>query len=345
MRSCPACGAQVADTDDFCGSCGTYLGWDQDGGRAADGTASVRSVRQVPPTQPSAPSTPPATGGAGDAHAARAAHVTRPGDTEPDIDQPAAVQPAKPLRRRPLPSTRIEAEAQDGPPCPVCGTPNPPGRRFCRRCAAPLTEAAVVADRTPWWRRLRLPRRFGRGGSGSLARRLVILLVLLALVVGGFLLFPAAKGVFEDLLDKTSTPATIGPMGVAASAEVPGHPAAAAVDGLNNRYWGAPRPGAWIEFTFDHPFRLLSLVIHAGPSADREQFTQQARPAGLDVIVTSAGGSSRTLPVELADQPGPQTVDTGISDVVRIRVVVRSAAGRSDGKHIALGEIEFFQRP
>jgi hypothetical protein len=308
MRSCPACGASVADTDDFCGNCGTYLGW---GTKADDTPATV--------------------------------HDTRTTDTGTDIDQPAAVQPAKPVRRRPTPSVPVEVVAGTGPPCPVCGTPNPPGRRFCRRCATPLTDTTVVAERKPWWRRIRLPR-FRLGGKGFLVRRLVILIVLTALVLAGILLFPLGKGLFEDLLDKTTTPAPIGPVRVVASAEVPGHPGTAATDGLTNRYWGAPKPGDWIEFTFDHPFRLLSLVVHAGPSADREQFTQEARPAGLDVIVTSAEGSSVTRPVELADQPGPQTLDLGISDVVRIRVVLRSATGLSEGKHIAVGEIEFFQR-
>lgn len=314
MRSCPACGAAVADTDDFCGNCGTYLGW---------GTKSGDTPAPAP----------------------------RPEATPAGLDQPAAVQPAKPLPPRPAPGLPVEAAAEDGPPCPVCGTPNPPGRRFCRRCATPLTETTVVAERKSWWqrfrlwwRRIRLPRWFRHGGSRFLVRRLVILCVLVALVLAGILLFPLGKGLFEDLLDKTKTPVPIGPVRVVASAEVPGHPATAAVDGLSNRYWGAPKPGEWIEFTFDHPFRLLSLVVHAGPSAEREQFTQEARPAGLDVIVTAADGHSATRPVELADQPGPQTLDLGISDVVRVRVVVRSAAGLSEGKHIAVGEIEFFQR-
>lgn len=309
MRSCPACGATVADTDDFCGNCGTYLGWGKDAGDT------------------------PAT-----------AHGARPDDARTGDGQPTAVQPAKPLRQRPAPSVPVEVAAEDGPPCPVCGTPNPPGRRFCRRCAAPLTETTAVTERKPWWRRIRLPRWFRFGGSRFLVRRLVILFVLVALVLAGILLSPLGKGLFEDLLDKTKSPVSIGAVRVVANAEIAGHPATAAADGLSNRYWGAPKPGEWIEFTFDHPFRLLSLVVHAGPSTDRDQFTQEARPAGLDVIITAADGSSATRPVELADQPGPQTLDLATSDVVRIRVVLRSATGLSEGKHIAVGEIEFFRR-
>lgn len=27
MRACPVCGASNGSTDDFCGNCGSYLGW------------------------------------------------------------------------------------------------------------------------------------------------------------------------------------------------------------------------------------------------------------------------------------------------------------------------------
>lgn len=123
-----------------------------------------------------------------------------------------------------------------------------------------------------------------------------------------------------------------------------GHPAAAAADGLSNEYWGAPKPGEWVEFAFDQPYRLLTVVVHAGASAQRDGFDTEARPATLDLLVTSEDGTTRTVPVQLADRPGPQNVDVGISDVVRVRVVVRSAAGLTEGRHIALGEVEFFRR-
>ncbi|MEK8173037.1 zinc ribbon domain-containing protein [Streptomyces sp. M19] len=55
---------------------------------------------------------------------------------------------------RPRPVVRpvtAPEETTAGAPCPACGTPNPPGRRFCRRCAAPLTPTTVRAP-LPWWR-------------------------------------------------------------------------------------------------------------------------------------------------------------------------------------------------
>ena len=224
------------------------------------------------------------------------------------------------------------------------------GSNFCRRCAAPLTEVAPSPP-VPWWRRLwgrkRRSRWFrwplGSGGS-PWPRRIVVLLLLAAIVAGFVLLLPFADFLVQDVRDKLSTPAPVGPAKVVTNAEVPGHPATAAVDGATNRYWGAPAPGDWIDFGFAQPFRLLGVIVHTGASTKREDFDQQARPTALDLIVTASDGTTTTLPISLADQPGPQTTDTGISNVVAIRVVIRGAAGLTPGRHIALGELEFFKR-
>jgi hypothetical protein len=84
--------------------------------------------------------------------------------------------------------------------------------------------------------------------------------------------------------------------------------------------------------------------VHAGASAEEEGFATEARPTALDMIVTTEDGATRTVPVTLADQPGSQRTDTGISDVTKIRLVIRAAAGLGPGKHVALGEVEFFRR-
>ncbi|MBB5958258.1 putative nucleic acid-binding Zn ribbon protein [Saccharothrix tamanrassetensis] len=248
------------------------------------------------------------------------------------------VPPGRPDAKRPLPTTTADV-AVDGPPCPNCGTANPPGRRFCRRCATPLHpgETAASAARRRKWR--------WRGDRSRWLRRLVALLVVAALVVAAWLFHPKAFELWEDLRDRLATPAPATPTGVTANAAVPGHPAGAAADGLSNRYWGAPAVGDEVEFTFAAPFRLLSVVVHAGASAEEEGFAAQARPSALTAVVTTASGGTRTLPVTLADQPGPQRTDTGIGDVVRVRLVVRAATGLTEGRHIALGEVEFFRRP
>ncbi|MBD0689481.1 zinc ribbon domain-containing protein [Streptomyces sp. CBMA123] len=254
------------------------------------------------------------------------------------------MQPAKPIAPRPVVRAAAADEAQDGPPCPRCGTPNLPERRFCRRCAAPLTVTAAAA-KLPWWRtRWPFRRRVRIGGSGNALRRAIALIVLLALVVAGVLLWPLGKSAYQDVLDKLGSTAPIAPSLTTASAAVEGHPATAADDGLSNTYWGAPAIGDSIGFTFRSPFRLVDLIVHTGGSADPEQFRQQARPLVLSLEVTASDGEVHRKQVTLNDQPGPQTVATGISDVVQVKLTVREAAGTGPGRTIALAEVEFFKR-
>lgn len=258
-------------------------------------------------------------------------------ESEPEPARLGPVPPGRPEARRPLPTSVTEV-AVDGPPCPACGTANPPGRRFCRRCATPLRpgEPAPTATRRRRWR--------WRGDRSRWLRRLTASLVVAALVVAAILFYPRAGALWEDLRDRVATPTPVSPVSTSASASVPDHPAGAAVDGLSNRYWGAPSVGDSIEFTFAEPFRLLSVVVHAGAAAEAEGFGAQARPSALDMEVVTADGVTTTVPVTLADQPGPQRTDTGISEVTRIRLVVRDVAGLVAGRHIALGEVEFFRR-
>jgi len=176
-------------------------------------------------------------------------------------------------------------------------------------------------------------------------RRLVALAAVVVLVVAAVLFLPQATALWEDLRDRLATPAPLAVAEVSASASVPGHPASAAVDALSNRYWGTTGQGESIDFGFAAPFRLLSVVVHTGASTEEDVFAAQARPSALDMVVGTEDGATHTVPITLADEPGPQTTDTGISDVVRIRLVVRSVAGAAPGRHVALGEVEFFRRP
>ncbi|MFE7593942.1 zinc-ribbon domain-containing protein [Kitasatospora sp. NPDC057512] len=257
---------------------------------------------------------------------------------------PVAVQPAKPVAPRPVSRATEAVETQDGPPCPRCGTPNLPERKFCRRCAAPLTPTEAVAE-LPWWRtRWPFRRRVRIGGSGNALRRTIALLALVAVVVAGVLLFPAGQRVFQDVLDKVRGTAPIAPAATSASAAVEGHPATLADDGLSNTYWGAPAIGDSVTFSFRTPFRLVDLIVHTGDSADPQHFQQQARPVVLTLEVTGKDGAVHTQQVQLNDQPGPQTVQTGISDVTQVKLTVREAAGTGPGRAIALAEVEFFKR-
>ncbi|MFJ9615574.1 NADase-type glycan-binding domain-containing protein [Streptomyces noursei] len=269
-----------------------------------------------------------------------------PGPTAPDTGPPdpiLPVQPAKPVAPRPVVRPAAAPEEAAGPPCPRCGTPNPPNRRFCRRCAAPLNPAAARAP-LPWWRTIWPFRRRVRAGSGRAIRLLVILALVLALCLGGFLLLPAGRALFQDTLDKLGGAKAITPVGVSASAQVGPHPAKNTTDHLRDRYWGAPGAGATVTYTFGTPFRLVDLIITNGASVSPEEYTREARALRMDLEVTSADGTVHRSTLTLADKPGAQPFPTGISEVTTVRLTLHSVTGLTAGRHVALAEVEFFQR-
>ncbi|WBO68386.1 NADase-type glycan-binding domain-containing protein [Streptomyces camelliae] len=459
MRACPACGASNDPADDFCGNCGAYLGWSEEGSRdtsappaapeppappapAADETAASRpstsrtspspaprtsSLRtrltgrsrrssddtpeperaqealapvapvpaspvtdgppgdndltegassgqgigaggaergadeQGPTTSrtPDTASTPSGTPDTATAPPPAPAPPVRPAAPAPPVHPAASVstpssppqsedvgpvQPAKPVAPRPVVrAAAVPEEEVSGVPCPVCGTPNPPGRRFCRRCASLLTPAADRAP-LPWWRTIWPLRRRVRAGSGRWIRVLVTLAVILALCVGGFFLLPAGRALFEDTRDKLGGVKAVTPVAVHASAEVPGHPAKNTTDGLSNRYWGAPGAGASITYTFGKPFRMVDLIITNGASNEPEEYDREARALRMDMEVTSADGTVHRKEIDLGDKAGWQTVTTGIDDVVKVRLVLGSVTGLTARRHVAVAEVEFFQR-
>ncbi|MEE1770303.1 zinc ribbon domain-containing protein [Streptomyces sp. JV185] len=410
MRSCPACGSANREDDEFCGNCGSYLGWSS---RAPQNAPAAEPAAPARPTEPTGPPAEPAAGTpaepvtgpapdpapepeappAGDRPTPRTEPTVQPersrapepaapppaqpvpapapaprpappavvrpeppaqpAPVRPQAPQPSqptepdepvvAVQPARPIVRRPVVRPVTESEEPDGPPCPACGTPNLPGRKFCRRCAAPLQTREQPAP-LPWWRTVWPFRRRVRSGSGRALRRTVLVLVVVGLLFAGFLLVPAGRYVFEDVRDKLGGTAEISPTGVTASAQAPGHPASAAVDGLTNKYWGAPTLGSSLTCTFDKPFRLVGVVVYPGVSTEPEEFRKGARPTRADVIVTSADGEVHEKTMTLTDKPGRQTMRTGISDAVSVRLVLRAASGQGAGRPIAIGEVEIFKR-
>ncbi|MFI6151184.1 NADase-type glycan-binding domain-containing protein [Kitasatospora sp. NPDC051170] len=364
MPVCPECGTTNAQGDDFCGNCGAYLAWSSADSPAAPRATPAEPVREEPvreeparetvaPPKPAEPATrpelvqpvrpPEALEPTAPEPKAPAPRTPAPAEPEPEPD-PVAVQPAKPLPPRPVVRATGPDDTQDGPPCPRCGTPNLPERRFCRRCAAPLTVTAPPPA-LPWWRtRWPFRRRVRIGGSGTALRRTIALLVLAALVVAGVLLYPAGERAFQDVLDKMGGTAPVAPSATTASAAAEGHPATAADDGVSNTFWGAPAVGDSLTFSFRTPFRLVDLIVHTGPSPVPEQFRQQARPIVLTLEVTDKDGGTDRRQVTLEDRPGPQTVATGISDVVQVKLTVREAAGTGPGRSIALAEVEFFKR-
>ncbi|MFJ3548641.1 zinc ribbon domain-containing protein [Streptomyces sp. NPDC090114] len=282
-----------------------------------------------PPVTPRPPAVPPSPAGSPPAPAS--------GPVGP-------VLPAKPVAPRPvIRPTVVEEGDVVGRACPVCGTVNRPERRFCRRCAAELSPAEKPAP-LPWWRTVWPFRRRRRTGSGSGFRFAVILAVVLALCAAGFLLLPAGRALIEDTRDKLGKATPITPAGVEASAAVRGHPATDTTDGLSDRYWGAPGPGASVTYTFRKPFRLVDLIITNGASTSPEAYARQGRALQVDLEVTAEDGTEHRKEITLSDKPGPQTIPTGVSDVKSVRLVLSSPAGLTKGGHLALAEVEFFQR-
>ncbi|MCT6780095.1 zinc ribbon domain-containing protein [Streptomyces sp. CS7] len=304
----------------------------------------VPSAPPAPPTPP-VPSAPPVRPAPAPVRPGVPASATAsaPGNAS-DADEPVgAVRPARPVARRPVVRPVAADEAPDGPPCPACGTPNLAGRKFCRRCAAPLQVREQPAA-LPWWRTVWPFRRRVRGGSGRALRRTLLVLAVAGLVLAGFLFFPLGRYAFEDVRDKLGGTAEISPTGVSASAAAPGHPGSAAIDGLTNKYWGAPALGASLTCSFGTPFRLVGVVVHTGVSKEPQEFRRGARPTRADLLVTTKDGKVHKKAVTFNDKPGKQTVRMGISDVRSVELVLREATGQGAGRPIAVGEVEFFRR-
>ncbi|MGV9789425.1 NADase-type glycan-binding domain-containing protein [Streptomyces sp. NPDC003435] len=371
MRECPACGASNEATDDFCWNCGSYLGWSEGSprarGEAADAPAEPErpepAAEPTPRTEDAEAPTPEPEPVTAPAPAPAPERAPEPSSTAPPVPEPpaapappvvpatpaapAAPQPVKPAKAvaprpvvRPLPAAD---EDTSGVPCPVCGTPNPAYRRFCRKCAAPLTPA-TARERLPWWRTVWPFRRRTRGGSGRLARLLVILAVVLALCAAGFLLLPAGRKLIEDTRDKLGTPKAVSPSHVSATAELPGHSAQLTTDGITNRYWAIPGKSAAVTYTFAKPFRFVDVIVTNGASKNAEDYGTQARALHLDMDVFAEDGKVQRKEIDLSDKAGPQPIVVGMSRVTSVRLTLSDPVGLSGGRHVALAEVEFFQR-
>lgn len=367
MRECPACGTPNGPTDDFCGNCGTYLDWSsrpQPPGTPPAPTPPPRGEPETPGTHPPRPPDrptlpppehPPAREQEAEAREQKAAAPAPPPETTPPSPEttppspemtppsPLPVQPAKAVTARPQVRAVPVDEGVAGLPCPACGTPNTADRRFCRRCAAPLTPATTPPP-LPWWRTVWPFRRRVRAGSGRAARFVTVLVVVLALCAAGLFLLPAGRRLVEDTRDKLGKAKPVTPSGVRASAEVRGHPAGDTTDGLSNRYWGAPGAGASVTYTFAKPFRLVDVIVTNGASSAPEQYALQGRALHIEMETKTKENRTTRTPLNLSDKPGSQTFPTGISDVTTITLTLESPTGLTGGRHLALAEVEFFQR-
>ncbi|MGX5697308.1 NADase-type glycan-binding domain-containing protein [Agromyces soli] len=259
--------------------------------------------------------------------------------------QPAARKPQEAAARHPRPR---RARPEDAPRpgetvCPNCGAGNAPERHFCRRCAAPLDDAAlpVLAESSQpeaGARPLVKTRRFRPGW-------LVLAVVLLAL---GGLAWLGRAWIGEStamLIDRVAAATPVSPVSITASSEAEGRPAASAYDGYSNTSW-APAPtgaaaGEYLEVAFDEPFRLVSMQMIPGASEVPADFLADGRPDTVLVTVTTADGDTVERTVAVADDPGSQSWEFGIDAVTGIRLTLATAHGANEATHVAIAELAF----
>ncbi|MDX3452693.1 zinc ribbon domain-containing protein [Streptomyces sp. ME02-8801-2C] len=172
----------------------------------------------------------------------------------------------------------------------------------------------------------------------------MILAVVLALCAAAFFFLPAGRALFEDTRDKLGKAIPITPVDIKATTETRDHPAANTSDGVSNSYWGAKSPGASITYTFRAPFRLVDVIITNGAGATPKEYAPQARALEVDLETTTASGEKQTKKLTLNDKPGPQTFPTAVSDVKTVRLTLKSPVGLTQGRQLAVAEVEFFKR-
>lgn len=382
--NCPDCGHRNDTADRFCVSCQAFLEWEESPAPAPPPRTTPRTPTSLPvtpplpvpspgptseppgpapgpaptgppppvPPRPPAPPPRPRTPPTPAEPPSPSAAPRRPGDHPERGGPPGAREPGGEAEPAGHPG---EAGRPGGRPCPLCRTDNPHDRRLCHRCGAVLDTASPPhRARPPWWRRiLRRPESAHEAGSRPRHRtwrrpRLALPLTLLVLLLAVWFGRSHLPEVFTFTQDRTTKPEALRPTEIRASSEAPGHPASAAFDGFNNRYWAPVNPGSgvgqYLEADFDKPVRLRELLITSGSSVNQDEFLTEARPAKITVLLVAADGARRTKTVTLRDQPGQQAFALRGSDIVRIRLTADADFGIRLDRRLAVAEVEFFGR-
>jgi len=270
----------------------------------------------------------------------------------------AAVLPAKPTlerveRRHHAPDGHVRAPGDAD--CAGCGSANPAGRRFCRRCGGALDAPATVQAPASRWQRLvqglrngRRRRRLGRrsGGWATARRTIGITLVLGVLGGGGYLSSPYVSRLLGGVRDRVDEGTPVTPRTVKASSSAPGHPAAHAADGTWSNWWAPRNPakGEWVEAEFPSAFTLLHLVVLSGASERQDDFLKQARPSAFELKAWGKDGKTVTRRITVQDKYASQDFQLAIPNVTRVRLTIVSAYGEAPGRLVAVGELAFRAR-
>ncbi len=345
MVICGQCGERNRDDARFCRVCEAFLEW--------EGEPVARS-------EPPGESMPVPVARTDQGPAAR-----DQGPVAAPLTEPAPVQPAE--RVRPHTYGPVEAEERPLSPgdliCGQCGVGNPPVRRFCRRCAAPLADAAVV--RPPWWRRFvprwrRRVRRSGERPRTHRSRASVIaggvfrglrwgLGALLALALLAFVLVPAFRGWAKSTMSSgwyqvksvvAPEYVPVRPRAVVSNGAQPEHPDGLVADLNTTSYWavrtGGPQPV--LTFTFETAVDLRRIIVYNGTGPGPE-FPTVFRAKELHLVFSNG----RTTNLTLRDTPDQQTLSLpGSEGSTEVRVHVVSAYETGQVPDVAIAEIEFY---
>lgn len=395
MIVCGDCGEANDEGRHFCVSCGAFLEWSAAPGSSQPPAADQQAPVSMPgepggdtstaaePADPAAGTEDPASSATQQLPARPQAEPSDRGTEEgagppqppqpprpaqPDVTarQPSEAEPAR--RRSRQAAAPADAVAPGESACPACGTGNPPGRLFCRRCGVSLTapeEAEEPAPHVPWWRRLLGRRSAGaqpvaagerparpRGRGRRLAGRVLLVVVLLA-VIGAVVVVAgpwrdAVIGAVEDAWEAAfADVVAVAPAGAEASSyerATAGHatdrPPGHAIDGFSNTWWaeGAPADGVGEVLTvrFDEPTELDHIGVRSG---NAEGFADHPRPR--EVRLGFSDGGHRRL--RLADDPAFQDFEVDVDATEWVRIEIRSVyPGESDHAAAAISEVEFF---
>jgi len=272
---------------------------------------------------------------------------------------PEAMAPTQ-QRARPAPVTAppVFEVQESGIYCSRCGTGNDLRRHFCRRCGAPLAQAAPT--RVPWYRRLFPSRQPAMAGdrhaptrpvsAGSLIRSFLATL-LIVLVAGGALAYALVPNFRQAVNTRVDTTATqvrrlfgaglveVHPVTTRGSSELTGHPARFAGDLINNDYWAADvarDPQPTLVFTFDGKTDLDYLLVTTGATA--ADYARLARPRTIQLVYSDGTGETLTL----QDDPKPTQYSVHARQVGSVAMRVTSVYPTGGSTSVAITEVEFY---
>ncbi|GHF91712.1 MULTISPECIES: zinc ribbon domain-containing protein [Amycolatopsis] len=318
------CGHQGPADVEFCGECGRYLKWDDDGPVAVKAQPVVQQQQVVQPAEPIAPVRQPVQqtveeqvlnpgdlicGRCGKGNAPTRNFCSRCGASLAESEVVKTSWWRRLLGRKPKEHKAGERPGKDGV-----------RRRTGRAGAARRTVGKVIR------------------------RAVAVALIFSALIYALYQPFRGAMntaavglwsqvtGIFEAKLNP------VHPIKVTATAEAAGHAAPLISDNAKNTFWAAPADREQtVVFTFDHPADLRKAIVYLGDAAN---FPAEHRPSKLHLVFSTG----KTYDMALADTPDAQEVPIENSEgATGVELHVAGLYRSLDGTDVAISEIELFE--